>query len=185
MRFFEDETIEEVERKFVAGALESIFAAPTNICFLTQVAEGQYSIHEVVQTMTVQWIPHDEGAEDTWKGRLRALGIVHFKSQGEKKQQAKSPSEAGTPPHLLKIRYKIYVEEFLKYLELYSEVKGQFSVASLGAVMAFATIFRHENRLEDAKELLQTGKDRGAQGDNIQENLQARLGLIATYRASA
>lgn len=119
------------------------------------------------------------------KGYLRALDILNAKYQEEKMQQTKSASETRTPLYFLKLRSKIHVEEFLKYLKQYPEVKYRFSKSSSRGVVTSARVLRGENRFEDASTLLERVIDRGIESDITPEKLHVRHPRAETYRASA
>lgn len=183
------------------GNETEIIAALSNLYLIKKAAKHCYSVHSLVQTMFLAWVEEEQGLNNIWNGRLRALTILrakYNKDKAEALESAKTSVKSFTPLHLMKLRAQIHVEDFVLFLKEYSDIKGPFKLSSARAVVVFARMFRDENRFEDAVLLLNKVieleiSDRGStpaesatfEQDASEVKLQARRALIETRFVSA
>lgn len=164
MCLFSKDAIEKriVRKQCKSGEEAEILGCLTNLCFIKEASKDHYSMHEIIQTMFLESISQKQGIESLWSGRLLSLAILRVEYSSVKKiQSAESFTGTRTPRHLLKLRYRIHVEEFLEFIRDRPELEGQFFLSSAQAVVVFARMFRDENWFEDAILLLNQLKDRG------------------------
>ena len=174
-------------REFTADSHTGIYSSLTNLCYLTTISQDRYSIHEVIQTIFLRWLSDRTGAQNLWSGYLRTISMLDEHYRKSKEDQAGTSNGMQTPTYLLKLRYKIHVEEFLKYLKLHPLGKGPFSPSVARSVVTFARMLKDDNRFEDSALLLRRVLDGGVEGNGNgnRARLITQLALIETYRASA
>lgn len=178
---------------FVARSENQIIVRLSNFYFIKRAAKDRYSVHPLVQTMFLAWVARKQGPDNLWSGRVRALNILWAKYNSDKKLDS-----AVTPLHLLKLRSRTHVEDFLQFLKEYPEIRGHLMLTSARAIVTFARMFRNENRFKDAVLLLDQVINQEIRvnprkpipiedfkREAQQVKLEGWLALIETRRASA
>ena len=164
MCLFSKDSIDKkvIRKRCKSGEEAEILGCLTNLCFIKEASRDHYSMHEIVQTMFLESIIEKQGVESLWSGRLLSLAILREEySNVKSRQSAENFTGVRTHRHLLALRYRVHVEEFLEFIRDRPDVKGQFFLPSARAVVGFAGMFRDENCFEDAIVLLNQLKNRG------------------------
>jgi serine/threonine protein kinase len=179
-----------MECDFGVELLEDTFSALTNRGFLKLVdANGsRYAMHDIVQSMYMAWIRSrsSDPAKDLWYGYTRALAIIYESYRPRRASQKRSDEGRSTPSHLMKLRYKDHVEEFLKYVDHHGDNLGKFFQTAAEAVVTFARWFDDEGRVAVGQRLLRLVIDQGVKEDSTRRcELQARRDLIQSLTSNA
>ena len=179
-----------MECDFRVKLLEDTFSAFTNRGYIKPIdASGScYAMHDIVQSMYLAWIRcrSSDPARDLWNGYTRALAIIYEDYRPRGGSQKRSEKGRSTPGHLMKLRYKDHVEEFLKYVDHHVYNLGEFEQSAAEAVVTFARWFDDEGRAEVGQRLLQLVIDQGVKEDSERRcELQARRDLIQSLTSNA
>jgi serine/threonine protein kinase len=179
-----------MEYDFKVELLEDAFSKFTNRGYIKPIGDSGpcYAMHDIVRNMYLAWIRcrSSDSARDLWNGYTRALAIIYEDYKPRRGSQKRNEKERLTPGHLMKLRYKNHVEEFLKYVDHYGDHLGKFQQPAAEAVVTFARLFDEEGRVEVGQRLLQLVIDQGIKDDLDRRcELQARRDLIHSLTLNA
>jgi hypothetical protein len=181
-----------LEPDFGKEKLEESFSAFANRGYLQPTDGGRscYAMHDVVQAMFLAWLRYktrskpENAARDRWTGHLRVLAMLYADLRPLHGKRADSTRQ--TPGHLMKLRYKDHVEEFLKYAADPNHCRGKFKQAQAVAAISFARSFEGEGRVDVSERLLRLVIGQGIDDDeNRQMEIHARRDLVHNLTRNA
>lgn len=155
---------------------------------------SRYATHTLVQSLFKAWMRDcsTDAKRDFWSAHRRAICMIYQDYRDGKtratittdeKQKSKTRQ---TPAHLVKLRYKDHMEEFLKYVDEHDISSMKFNKTAADAVITFARWFDAENREEVGQRLLRLVIDQGIEDDiGRSSELQARRDLVQSLTINA
>ena len=155
---------------------------------------SRYVTHTLVQSMFQAWMSEcsENAKRDFWSAHRRALSMIYYDYRQVKKRLTIATDEKlkletrQTPAHLVKLRYKDHVEEFLKYVDHHDISFLKFNKIAADAVITFARWFDDENRMEEGQRLLRLVIDQGIEDDiGRRSEFQARRDLVTSLTTNA
>lgn len=155
---------------------------------------SRYATHTLVQSMFQAWMSDrsEDAKRDFWSAHRRALWMIyHDYREGKKRltiitDKKRKSEKRQTPAHLVKLRYKDHIEEFLKYVDHHDISSLKFNKTAADAVITFARWFDDENRMEVGQRLLRLVIDQGIENDvGRRSELQARRDLVQSLTTNA
>ena len=193
--FFANDSIDRKWMEFEFGkeaAQEAFtfFADHQYIRFNDEPGGSRYTTHTLVQSIFQAWMS-DRSANvkrDFWSAHIRALWMIYhdYRQSRSKSRASERHGNRQTPAHLVKLRYKDHVEEFLKYVDHHELSSLKFNKTAADAVITFARWFDHENRTEVGQRLLRLVIDQGIKDDTGRRSeCQARRDLVQSFTISA
>ena len=198
--FFANDSIDrnwmesEFGKKVVQEAF-TFFADRQYIKISDNLNRSRYATHTLIQSMFQAWMNDrsDDAKRDFWSAHRRALCMIYKDyRQGKLRGIVTSANAEGkaeqrrTPAHLVKLRYKDHIEEFLKYVDHHDISSMKFYKTSADALITFARWFEGENRMEVGQRLLRLVIDQGIEDDTGRKSeLQARRDLVQSLTTNA
>ena len=155
---------------------------------------SRYTTHTLVQVMFQAWMSDRSrhAKWDFWSAHRRALSMIYYDYREGNKRMTISTDEKRksekrrAPAHLVKLRYKDHLEEFLKYVDHHDISFLKFNKTSADALITFARWFDDENRMEVGQRLLRLVIDQEIEDDvDRRSELQARRDLVQSLTTNA
>ena len=173
-------------KKEIAQEAFAFFADRQYIRFINDSPNGsRYATHTLIQGMFQAWMSDRsiDAKHDFWSAHIRVIWMIY---RDYRKRKSGNPGNRQTPAHLMKLRYKDHIEEFLKYVNHHDISSLKFNITAADGIITFARWFDFENRTEVGQRLLRLVIDQGIEKDiGRKHELHAQRDLAQSLRTNA